>query len=441
MEIYDFKNDAFDEKNNDITAKKNKAVLVALELLHHRRWQTLESLDELKALAESAGLEVVRHFINKRDEISSVFFIGKGTIETLKNYCYVNNINYIIFDDDLSPAQTKNIAKELGDNIAIIDRTGIILDIFGRRAKTKEGKLQVELAKLEYMLPRLTRQWRHLIHQEGATGGTVGVRGPGEKQLEMDRRQIRERINSIKKELEIVKNYRSIQRKRRQRNNVPVMALIGYTNAGKSTLFNKITDSNVFVEDKLFATLDPTTRKFKLPNNQDAILIDTVGFIKKLPHQLIDAFKATLEELRQSDILIHVLDVSDDKADDRKKVVIELLTELQADDKTIITALNKIDLMTNNIALGRMEMENKPCAAVCAKTGQGLNHFFDLITEQIANYRVRAKLFFPLNRQNLISKLYDSGKVISRKDKEDGVYIEAEYDKSLEGILSGFHRD
>jgi len=441
LEIYDFKNINPDDKLNSLTENKNKSVLVAIELPNHRRWQTLESLEELKALAESAGLEVIKHFINKRDEMSSVFFIGKGTIESLKDYCYVNSINYILFDDDLTPAQTKNIAKEMGNSVSIIDRTGIILDIFGKRAKTKEGKLQVELAKLEYMLPRLTRQWQHLIHQEGGTGGTVGVRGPGEKQLEMDRRQIRDRINSIKKELEVVKNYRSTQRKQRQRNNIPVLSLIGYTNAGKSTLFNKITNSNVIVEDKLFATLDPTTRKFKLPNNQDAILIDTVGFIKKLPHQLIDAFKATLEELKQSDILIHVLDVSDDKSEDRKKVVIDLLTELQVDNKTIVTTLNKIDIMTNSAAISTMEKENYPCIAVSAKTGEGIKQFFDTITKQLANYRVHAKLFFPVNQQSLISRLYESGKVITRKDKAAGVYIEAEYDKSLEGVLSSYHKE
>ena len=316
-EIYDFTAKR-DQKPKTVSASSQqeirKVVLVALELPKQRRWQTLESLQELKLLAESAGFVVDKHIINKREEVSSSYFIGSGSLESLLEYCSDNNIHAVIFDDDLTPAQMKNITRKLGD-VIVIDRTEIIIDIFAARARTKEGKLQIELARLEYMLPRLTRQWTHLVRQEGMSGGSVGVRGPGEKQLEMDRRQIRERIHSIKRELKQVEKYRSTQRKRRQRHNIPVIALIGYTNSGKSTLLNKLTDAHVIVADQLFATLDPTTRRFMLPNNQPVLLIDTVGFINKLPHQLVDAFKATLEEVRQADLLIHVLDVSDDKAE------------------------------------------------------------------------------------------------------------------------------
>ena len=247
------------------------------------------------------------------------------------------------------------------------------------RAQTKEGKLQVQLAQLEYMLPRLTRQWQHLVHQEGGTGGTVGVRGPGEKQLEMDRRQIRKKIHSIKKELKGVEKYRSVQRKKRKRHNVPVIALIGYTNSGKSTLLNRLTNADVLVENKLFATLDPTTRRLTLPNNQDIILIDTVGFISKLPHQLVDAFKATLEELRQADLLIHVLDVSDENFEDRKKTVFQVLHELEVDDKKIITVNNKIDIMPNLHALNRLETYKQALCVYFSKNRQRNGIFFRYI--------------------------------------------------------------
>jgi len=328
-EIYDFnkkksrgKKHKYHVENKKLTPQK--LVLVTIELPQDRRWRILESLSELKKLAESAGFIVIKRVINKRTQISPSFLIGKGTLDKVSDYCKSNDIHTVLFDNELTPAQTKNISKKMPD-IFVKDRTSIILDIFAMRAQTKEGKLQVQLAQLEYMLPRLTRQWQHLVHQEGGTGGTVGVRGPGEKQLEMDRRQIRKKIYSIKKDLKEVEKYRSIQRKKRKRHNVPVIALIGYTNSGKSTLLNRLTNADVLVENKLFATLDPTTRRLTLPNNQDIILIDTVGFISKLPHQLVDAFKATLEELRQADLLIHVLDVSDENFEDRKKTVFQVL--------------------------------------------------------------------------------------------------------------------
>lgn len=445
-EIYDFKkepdeNDSFLQAGINNGCDLNSAVLVALELPHHRRWQILESLEELKALTESVGLIVQTHFINKRDEPSASYFIGSGTLTKLKEYCDIYGVKILIFDDDLSPAQVKNIMRFLDNSVRVIDRTELILDIFARRARTKEGKLQVELAQLEYMLPRLTRQWIHLTHQEGVTGGVVGVRGPGERQIEMDRRQIRHRIHSIKKELKTVERYRSVQRKQRQRRDVPVMAIIGYTNAGKSTLFNAITDSHVVVRDKLFATLDPTTRRFVLPNNQDVLLIDTVGFIRKLPHQLVDAFKATLEEVRQADILIHVLDVSDDKADDRKKAVYKVLKELESDTKTTVTVLNKIDIMPNNSALSRMEEENHPCVALSAKTGEGISQFYQLLMNEMLEKRIHAKLLIPFNEQALLSRLYTKGQVLVRKDQEDGIYIEAEYEKPLEHIFETYKVD
>lgn len=442
QEIYDFSSKR-DQKPKTISTsaslpKKRKVVLVALELPKDRRWQTLESLEELKQLAESADFIVDKHIINKRDEPSASYFIGSGTLESLLEYCQANDIHTVIFDDDLTPAQTKNISKKLKD-VLVIDRTEIILDIFAARARTKEGKLQIELARLEYMLPRLTRQWTHLVRQEGMSGGAVGVRGPGEKQLEMDRRQIRERIHSIKRELKDVERNRSVQRKRRQRHNIPVVALIGYTNSGKSTLLNTLTDAHVMVADKLFATLDPTTRRFELPNHQPVLVIDTVGFINKLPHQLVDAFKATLEEVRQADLLIHVLDVSDDKAEDRLKVVKQVLKELHADDKKIITVLNKIDCVTYPDKLDLLKRENEPCVAISAKTGRNIENLFEMLTEHTKEYRTFAKLFIPYVHHNLIAKIYKNGNVLVRKNCDTGIYLEAEYDKVLGGLLESFH--
>ena len=438
-EIYDFnkknprgKKDKYQVENKKLTPQK--LVLITIELPKDRRWRILESLSELKKLAESAGFIVVKRVINKRTQISPSYMIGKGTIEKISDYCKTNDIHTVLFDNELSPAQTKNISKKLPD-IFVKDRTSIILDIFAMRAQTKEGKLQVELAQLEYMLPRLTRQWQHLMHQEGGTGGTVGVRGPGEKQLEMDRRQIRKKIHSIKKELKEVQKYRSVQRKKRKRHNIPVIALIGYTNSGKSTLLNRLTNANVFVENKLFATLDPTTRRLTLPNKQEIILSDTVGFISKLPHQLVDAFKATLEELKQADLLIHVLDVSDDNFEDRKKTVYHVLHELEADNKRIITVNNKIDIMPNTPALNRLEHENTPCVSISAKTGKGIESLLDILNKETEEYRFSGKFFIPLDKHNLITQIYENGNVTRRKDCADGTYIEAECNVAIKSKI------
>ncbi len=438
-EIYDF--DKYDEDSllnhayKQNSSARNNAVLVALELPRSRRWRTLESLEELKALANTAGLTVKRHFINKRDKASAAYFIGSGTLDKIKDYCSAYGVKTVIFDDELTPAQIKNISRFFKDSLRAMDRTELIIDIFAMRAQSKEGKLQIELARLEYMLPRLTRQWLHLVRQEGVTGGSVGVRGPGEKQLEMDRRQIRQKIHSIKKELKSVEKYRSVQRKRRKRQNIPVIAIVGYTNAGKSTLFNRMTDSRVMVRDKLFATLDPTARRFLLPNNQEALIIDTVGFIRKLPHELVDAFKATLEEVRQVDILIHVLDVSDEKACDRKKVVLGVLKELHAQNKTIITVLNKIDIMPNICALSRMEQDNSPAVAVSAKTGEGIDDLKKCIMDIFRTRRIRANLFIPIKNQDIISRIYQQANIFMRKDYAEGIYLEGEYDKTIERLV------
>ena len=436
-EIYDLgrKQKAWFTDSSDIESSTDPiVVLVALELPHHRRWETLESLQELKALAQSAEFIVNKEFINKRKDYSTAYFIGKGKLEEIKEYCVSEKIRAVIFDNDLTPAQTKNIARKL-DGIKVFDRTSIILDIFAKRAVTKEGKLQIALAQLQYMLPRLTRHWTHLVSQEGLSSGMAGVKGPGEKQLEMDRRMIRDRIHAIKKELKDVEKYRRIQRKKRKRSSCPVISVVGYTNAGKSTFFNRLTDAGVSEEDKLFATLDPITRRFKLPNNQDIILIDTVGFINKLPHSLVDAFKATLEEVRQSDILVHILDVSDDKYPDRDKVVHKVLKELEADNKTIITALNKIDAMENIALLTQILKEHEFSVAISAKSGEGLDDLFKMIAVETDKNRLFSKILVPMDKHGLVSKIYRNSNILYRKDSAEGVYMEVEFDKSLKKEL------
>ncbi|MEW6535644.1 MAG: GTPase HflX [Candidatus Auribacterota bacterium] len=444
-EVYDF---SLQKSHKHITYSTeqdptdNTAVMVSLELPGERRWQKEESLNELQALCGSYGLIVKREFINRRDKPSPSCLVGSGTIEHIKEYCIAAGIKNVIFDDDLTPAQMKNIIKMFDDKIRPMDRTELIIDIFAQRAKTKEGKLQIELARLEYILPRLTRQWAHLIHQAGVVGGGVGVRGPGEKQLEMDRRQIRHRITAIKRELKTMVRYRSVQRKRRERHNIPVLAIIGYTNAGKSTLLNALTNAGAIVEDKLFATLDPTSRKFLLPDtNQEIVLSDTVGFIRKLPHELVDAFKATLEEVRYADILIHVLDVSDDKAEDRTKVVLEVLQELKADDKPVLTVLNKIDMLDNRSFIDRFKRDSQPCVAISARSGEGFRELFTAISDLTCHHRVEASLRIPHDQHKLLSLLYQKGRIYERKDCDDAVYVYAEYDVSLNTALEPFHVD
>jgi GTPase len=298
-----------------------------------------ESLAELARLSDTAGLEVTERVVQTlRDGIHPATFIGSGKVTEVKAIVIATNAQAAIFDDDLSPAQQRNLEKALG--IKVIDRSQLILDIFAQHAKSLAGRLQVELAQLEYLRPRLTRQWAHLSR---LGGGGVGTRGPGETQLEVDRRRLRERISTLRRRLEDVDRTRSLQRHERARVPFPCVALVGYTNAGKSTLMNTLTHAGVLVEDKLFATLDPTSRRLDLPGGQPAMLIDTVGFINKLPHQLVDAFKSTLEEVRSADLLLHVVDATHPRWEEQKLVVENVLEEIDASEKPVLIVLNKLD--------------------------------------------------------------------------------------------------
>ena len=320
---------------------RERALLIGLEKEGVSKWDLHDSLDELRELANSAGAEVVDTVTQKLQKPTAPYYIGRGKAESIKESCQDQQVTSVIFDDELSPAQGRNLENLLARKV--LDRTQLILDIFAQRARSREGRLQIELAQLQYLLPRLTRMWHHLSRQ---TGG-IGTRGPGETQLEVDRRRVQERIARLERELESVRKTRAIQRQGRKRHQWPVAAVVGYTNAGKSTLLNLLTGADVVAENKLFATLDPTTRSFVLPNKQRVLLTDTVGFLRKLPHTLIESFKATLEEVSEADLLIHIVDLSHPRVDEQMEAVDRVIKELDAYGKQTLIVFNKIDNLPN----------------------------------------------------------------------------------------------
>src|SRR4051795_2730956 len=317
--------------------KQERALLIGLEQEGVSKWDLRDSMEELAELANSAGAEVVDTVTQKLQKPTAPYYIGKGKAELIKESFKDQNVTSVIFDDELSPAQGRNLENLLARKV--LDRTQLILDIFAQRARSREGRLQIELAQLQYLLPRLTRMWHHLSRQ---TGG-IGTRGPGETQLEVDRRRVQERIARLERELEEVRKTRAVQRQGRKRHQWPVAAVVGYTNAGKSTLLNLLTGADVIAENKVFATLDPTTRSLTLPNRQRVLLTDTVGFLRKLPHTLIESFQATLEEVREADLLIHVADLSHPRIDEQMEAVDSVIKELDAYGKQTVIVFNKID--------------------------------------------------------------------------------------------------
>src|SRR5256714_628377 len=345
--------------------KKNheRALLIGLEKQGVSKWDLRDSLEELAELATSAGAEVVDTVTQKLQKPTAPYYIGKGKAEAIKHSFQDREVTSVIFDDELSPAQGRNLENLLA--CKVLDRTQLILDIFAQRARSREGRLQIELAQLQYLLPRLTRMWHHLSRQ---TGG-IGTRGPGETQLEVDRRRVQERIARLERELEGVRKVRSVQRQGRKRHQWPVAAVVGYTNAGKSTLLNLMTGADVLAVDKLFATLDPTTRSFTLPNKQRVLLTDTVGFLRNLPHTLIESFKATLEEVSEADLLIHVVDLSHPRVDEHIEAVDNVIKELDAYGKQTLIVFNKIDRLENS-ELAHAYMQRFPgSVALSARTG------------------------------------------------------------------------
>ena len=364
---------------------------------------------ELGELAATAGGEVIGDGAQKLEAPHPATYIGKGKAEEFADYCRQNDIDTVIFDDELSPAQSRNLEKIF--NCKVLDRTSLILDIFAQRARTREGKLQIELAQLQHLLPRLTRFWGHLSRQKGG----IGMRsGEGESQLESDRRKVQERIERITRDLELVRQQRSIQRVARQRNNWPLASIVGYTNAGKSTLLNALTGSSVLVKDILFATLDPTTRRLRLPTNQNVLLTDTVGFIRKLPHGLVEAFKATLEEVVRADLLLHVVDLSHPQADEQIQAVNTVLGEIGAGDKPMLMVFNKTDKLNGQGAWTRFHERYPQGVAISATTGEGIPSLLAELGSQLRPAREFLELRVPHENAAVIARLHAVGQVIAR---------------------------
>ena len=391
---------------------KQEATIALLAGVDLGESDTDESMAELRELARTAGAEVAGIVLQKRPSPDSATCVGSGFLEEMAEFCQNNDVNLIIFDRELSPIQIRNI--EDATDIRTIDRTMLILDIFAGRARSNEGKLQVELAQLRYMLPRLTGKGVAMSRQ----GGGIGTRGPGETKLETDRRHIRNRIDGLKEKLAEVAKQRGRQRERRKRDGVVTVAIVGYTNAGKSTLLNALTDAGVLSEDMLFATLDPTARALELPSGSSVMLVDTVGFIRRLPHHLIEAFKSTLEEAVQADIILNVCDSSSPVFRDHLRITNELLSELGAENKPIITVLNKVDIADSD------DLPGIEGVRISAKRGEGFDELLRAIEEALPVKKIRTKLLFPFSDIGQSTLVRDNGTIFSEEYTDEGLLMD-----------------
>jgi GTP-binding protein HflX len=398
----------------------SRAILIGVKLRNNLMHEAEESLQELQQLAETAGIEVVYETIQSRNAPNPTYFIGEGKVEELKPLVEELDADAIIFDEELSPAQNRNLEKAL--DVATIDRTGLILQVFAQRALTKEARLQVALAQLEYALPRLTRMWTHLSRLATGGGGGRHLRGPGETQLEMDRRWVRRNIGHVRKSLEAVEKQRHTQR--RNRSEKIKVSLVGYTNAGKSTLFNTLTGETVLAEDKLFATLDSTTRKVNLPQKQQILLSDTVGFIKKLPHQLVAAFKATLEEVLEADLLLHIVDASHPEAEAQIAAVNVVLGELDATDIPMFMVFNKIDRLKSDEELHILQCQYPDALPISAQRGDGIPALIDALAHRFAEHGTDLSLCIPYIEGKVLDLLHKHGIVLDIKYATEAVYVE-----------------
>lgn len=395
----------------NLNARTGRVFLVGLDLKSGDSAAVGESMEELAELAATAGGEVIGDGTQKAESRNPATYIGKGKAGEYAAFCKANEVDTVIFDDELTPAQTRNLEKIFGRRV--MDRTALILEIFSQRARTREGKLQIELAQLEYLRPRLTKFWGHLSRQRGSTGS---IGGEGESQLEADRRKISERIDKISEELDIVRRQRETQRAGRQRSQWPLASIVGYTNAGKSTMLNRLTGAAVLAEDKLFATLDPTTRRLRLPTNQNVLLTDTVGFIKKLPHGLVEAFKATLEEVVQADLLLHVVDLSHPQAEEQIAAVNAVLAEIGAAEKPVLMVFNKIDRLHSSRELLPRFLERHPNAvAISAATGAGVPELLAELGVQLRPVRELVELKIPHEQAAVIARLHQLGQVLESR--------------------------
>ena len=397
-----------------------RVFMVGVQLKADNAWCVEESMDELSELVTTAGAIVVGRGSQRLDKFNAATFIGPGKAKEFSVECKESNVDTVVFDEELNPAQGRNLEKIF--ECKILDRTALILDIFSQRAQTREGKLQVELAQLNHLLPRLTRFWTHLSRQKGG----IGMRGgDGESQLEVDRRKVRERIGKIQRDLDLVMRNRDVQRTGRKRNQWPLGSMVGYTNAGKSTLFNAITGASTLSEDKLFATLDPTTRRLKLPTNQNVLLSDTVGFIRKLPHDLIDAFKATLEEVIEADLLLHIVDVSSPYAEDQIEAVNLVLKDLGVEEKRTLMIFNKVDRISSSGLSKRFTDQYSNSIAVSAKTGEGFDELMAELGKQLRPIRKMVGISIPHSKSDIIARLHEVGQVLERNYDGDEAMFKA----------------
>ncbi len=419
-------------------APKEQALLVGVSLYGQDDLLSLDdSLGELAQLAETAGVEIMGQVTQNLDHPNPKTFIGAGKVEEIKLLCDELNVDMVIFDNELSPRHQRELERAFGESLRVIDRTALILDIFAQHAQTKEGSLQVELAQYEYRLPRLTRAWTHLARQAGGGGGRaggvggVGLRGPGETQLEVDRRIITRRIEFLKGELEKVRAHRMRYRERRKKSRIPVVALVGYTNAGKSTLLNRLSDADVYVADQLFATLDPTTRRVELPDGQTVLFTDTVGFIQKLPTELVAAFRATLEEISDADVLLHLVDITHENASAQAKSVQETLVEIGAGDIPILTAFNKIDLLKDpDSAVSALE-EFSNTYPISAKSGRGIDALLSAVEAELFEAFLDVEVEIPFQEGQLISLFHEYGQVHETINNEYGTRMRGLLPKRL----------
>lgn len=391
---------------------------------------TQASVDELAELVQTAGAVTVDKMIQNRERIHPGTYLGKGKIDEVKERLWELNATGVVCDDELSPAQLRNLEDAL--DTKVMDRTMVILDIFAARANTSEGKIQVELAQLKYRAARLVG----LRNSLSRLGGGIGTRGPGEKKLEMDRRLIHERISQLKDELEEVKRHRDVVRKQREKAHMPVAAIVGYTNAGKSTLLNKLTNAGILAEDKLFATLDPTTRNLELEGGQQILLTDTVGFIRKLPHHLIEAFKSTLEEAKYSDIILHVVDCSNPQMDMQMHVVYETLRELEVKDKPIVTVFNKIDQKGDEMLPRDLHADEQ--VRISARTGEGLDQLMEVLGNILRSQKIYLERRFSYQEAGKIQMIRKYGELLSEEYVEDGILVKAYIPAEL---FAAFARD
>lgn len=400
--------------------KKERAVLAGLSAasMDERERSTDASLDELAALVDTAGGEAVAVVLQNRATPDPRSFVGDGKVREIKELIAANDCALAVFDNELSPSQMRALSEDLG--VKVLDRSGLILDIFAQRARTREGQLQVELAQYEYLLPRLTGMWTHLVRQTASGGSSpIGTRGPGETQLETDRRHIRRKIQKLREELAAVRKVRSTQRRRREKNAVPVIALVGYTNAGKSTLLNRLTGSDIPANDRLFDTLDTTTRRLKIDDAQEALLSDTVGFIRKLPTQLVEAFKATLEELSYADVLLHVIDISNPEWEAQARVVDGLISQLGASETPCLRVFNKCDAYIGILPHG------DDIVCISARSGEGADALVSKLLEMLDRGKKQVRLEIPYSDAGIVDLLKREAAVLSMEYTDTGITAEA----------------